>query len=544
MGYWYQDTAYSALSHTAAYTYDTVNRLSAAVATGNSAYNLTFNYKADGSNGQYGNMSCVQNGNTNGLCPQWTFGAGTNQITSSGFVYDAAGNLTTDVSGPYTRNYTWDAEGRLTQVNDNGGGTSTTYAYNALGQRAELVTTGWQLEGLFDTQGERVGYYSVASSGNVWLAAYVPFRGQELAEYSTGTSFAFMHTNALGSATMATMAWGAPGNDILYYPWGQEWQQLGGMYNTHFASMHAALQGSSLIDFTMYEATNRFYASNLGRWHSPDPLGGDITNPQSLNRYAYVMNNPTSMIDPLGLQGECFEYYCGPDEDIGGASWEPALWSPDNVFCGAQFSACFSNPATGAFAAFSSPSSGWLFQWLPNESVDEETGQPIGGFVGTWMPFFTAGSYAQGLSSNGRGGTANNGSWWSALKRIPWVVSWILPLGPLSPAAGVGPAGSIAWNPATQTLCGSVGVGASVGDNIAAGPVMGRTLNGQPASPSQINQIFSGWSVSGGINNPTGPVPVGPGVQGSANGSGVVYGPTVGVAGASVSSTYAVCVSF
>ena len=31
--------------------------------------------------------------------------------------------------------------------------------------------------------------------------------------------------------------------------------------------------------------------------------GGDITNPQSLNRYAYVLNNPTNLIDPLGLDG-------------------------------------------------------------------------------------------------------------------------------------------------------------------------------------------------------------------------------------------------
>ncbi len=39
-----------------------------------------------------------------------------------------------------------------------------------------------------------------------------------------------------------------------------------------------------------------------GRWLSPDPLGGDVTNPQSLNRYAYVMNNPTTLTDPLGLE--------------------------------------------------------------------------------------------------------------------------------------------------------------------------------------------------------------------------------------------------
>ncbi len=38
-----------------------------------------------------------------------------------------------------------------------------------------------------------------------------------------------------------------------------------------------------------------------GRWLSPDPLGGDVTNPQSLNRYAYALNNPTTFVDPLGL---------------------------------------------------------------------------------------------------------------------------------------------------------------------------------------------------------------------------------------------------
>ena len=38
-----------------------------------------------------------------------------------------------------------------------------------------------------------------------------------------------------------------------------------------------------------------------GRWMTPDLLGGDITNPQSLNRYAYALNNPTTLTDPSGL---------------------------------------------------------------------------------------------------------------------------------------------------------------------------------------------------------------------------------------------------
>jgi hypothetical protein len=35
---------------------------------------------------------------------------------------------------------------------------------------------------------------------------------------------------------------------------------------------------------------------------STDPLAGDIGNPQSLNLYAYVRNNPASLVDPLGLR--------------------------------------------------------------------------------------------------------------------------------------------------------------------------------------------------------------------------------------------------
>ena len=51
----------------------------------------------------------------------------------------------------------------------------------------------------------------------------------------------------------------------------------------------------------------RYYASNMGRWMSPDWAGGaspvpyaSLANPQTLNLYAYVDNNPVTSIDGDG----------------------------------------------------------------------------------------------------------------------------------------------------------------------------------------------------------------------------------------------------
>jgi RHS repeat-associated protein len=48
----------------------------------------------------------------------------------------------------------------------------------------------------------------------------------------------------------------------------------------------------------------RYYSSTMGRWTNPDPWLGsmNLANPQSLNRYAYVANNPLTFTDPLGLE--------------------------------------------------------------------------------------------------------------------------------------------------------------------------------------------------------------------------------------------------
>ncbi|MBI2683227.1 MAG: RHS repeat-associated core domain-containing protein, partial [Acidobacteriales bacterium] len=67
-----------------------------------------------------------------------------------------------------------------------------------------------------------------------------------------------------------------------------------------FSRVHYAgydYNGSTGLDHTWF----REYDPRLGRFLQADPLGGDASDPQSLNRFAYVGNNPGNLVDPLGL---------------------------------------------------------------------------------------------------------------------------------------------------------------------------------------------------------------------------------------------------
>jgi len=67
----------------------------------------------------------------------------------------------------------------------------------------------------------------------------------------------------------------------------------------------------------------RYYASNMGRFLSPDwsdeedsvPYA-DLENPQTLNLYGYVTNNPLRLYDPAGHAGVCDLVPCPTMEEV------------------------------------------------------------------------------------------------------------------------------------------------------------------------------------------------------------------------------------
>jgi RHS repeat-associated protein len=169
-------------------------------------------------------------------------------------------------------------------------GSTLTEAYNALGWRVEASNASGVVDYLHDAAGEMIGGSLTGGSNQ-----YIYFRGGLMAQYWNGASFA--HLNGLGSTQQFTDWTGANPVDTLFYPWGQP-------VNSSVESLWAGFNDGNGWLLHEWQTDTRRYTPSAGRWFTPDPLGGDVTNPQSLNRYAYVLNNPTSLTDPLGLGSE------------------------------------------------------------------------------------------------------------------------------------------------------------------------------------------------------------------------------------------------
>ncbi len=113
---------------------------------------------------------------------------------------------------------------------------------------------------------------------------------------------------------------------VRYYPYGQIWTQEGttpAPTDRLFTGYRAMWLRQHGIDY----ANSRFYSADLARFLSPDSIMPDASNPQALNRYSYVLNNPLTYTDPSGHCVYDMEGYrgCGLDPWTSGAPAVPRV---------------------------------------------------------------------------------------------------------------------------------------------------------------------------------------------------------------------------
>jgi RHS repeat-associated protein len=215
-------------------------------------------------------------------------GIKTNRIASvngTAFSYDAGGNVTGDGAGTYA----YDAENRIVSVS---GPVSESYGYDAGNRRVKK------------------------EAGGV-VTHYIWEGGQVIAEYERGgsatpaTGTRYYHQDRLSTRIIADSA-GAVVGTTDQLPFGEEAGVSGEEEKHKFTTYERDNTG-------LHYAVNRHYDPQRGRFNQVDPLGlgaSSLTDPQSLNLYNYVRNDPVNAVDPTGLIF-CFAKVVGETEGPG-----------------------------------------------------------------------------------------------------------------------------------------------------------------------------------------------------------------------------------
>jgi RHS repeat-associated protein len=272
-----------------AFKYDTLGRL--ASATGWSAWQRRYDYD------RWGNRTGVWNATSGGSQIQTVnMQSGSNNkianVDGVSYSYDASGNLTSDGTG---RSYQYDAEGRMASAVISG--VTTNYTYDASNRRVKKATSTTNTHYVWE--GSQVIAEYNGSTGAL-LSEYI-YAGSRLVAQVSGSSTSYYHPDRLSSRliTDGSGNWAATQSHL---PFGEEWTESGAQSKWKFTTYERDSETGT--DY----AINRQYGISTGRFLQPDPLHGSITNPQSLNRYAYVKNDPVNSIDPLGLDDKPYDY--------------------------------------------------------------------------------------------------------------------------------------------------------------------------------------------------------------------------------------------
>jgi RHS repeat-associated protein len=259
------------------YTYDSLDRLSAATHPNQTNESYTFD--------DVGNRTASQQGSS------YTYQA-FNRLTaanSNSYGYDVNGNLTseTDASGSWI--YTWDYENRLKQASKSGGVT-VTYAYDALGRRVQQTSSaGGTTKFVYD--GADVIRDLDASGGTIVDYLNGPGIDNKLRQTASG-GVSYFATDHLGTTRALVDASGGLTSTLNYDSFGK---LIGGSASTRYT--YAGREIDSDTGLMHYRA--RWYDPQAARFMSEDPIG---FLGRDVNLYGYVKNSPLFYRDPSGLQ--------------------------------------------------------------------------------------------------------------------------------------------------------------------------------------------------------------------------------------------------
>ncbi len=125
----------------------------------------------------------------------------------------------------------------------------------------------------------------------------------------------YLFADHLGSSTVSYRSDGSQTVTQRYYPWGSVRPGPGNTLPTGYTFTGQLDSGLGLM---YYEA--RFYDGALGRFIQPDTIVPEPGNPQALNRYSYVLNNPLRYTDPTGMFSEDAVYSYILNGECGGST--------------------------------------------------------------------------------------------------------------------------------------------------------------------------------------------------------------------------------
>jgi RHS repeat-associated protein len=275
------------------FTYDSLNRIATgytAATSGAMCWGKNFNID------QWSNLysTTALAGYSN--CSQTQISLSINSNNrASGYGYDLAGDMTYD--GLY--HYLYDAESRVCSIGGTTCANGAVYSYDGDGQRAEKSTGTLYWYGL----GGQVLSETALNGGNP--VDYIYFNGSRLARVASSGTLYYFQDNLSSTRVNVQAGQSSACFDADFEPYGMEHDAITPTCTQNYKFTGKERDSESGLD----NFGARYNSSSLGRFMSPDPLGGSLVDPQTLNKYSYVRNNSETLTDPTGL------YTCADDQN-------------------------------------------------------------------------------------------------------------------------------------------------------------------------------------------------------------------------------------